>query len=127
MTEQLALLDVAVTPKLTHRQQAALDALAQAGADGLEASEVGALLHELKADRWSHNRNDRCRFCPQTGNEVLKALAAKGLARYRRKTARAPGAWLYTGNTATIPEPQPEVEDGVWEHGKPVPYGIVPF
>lgn len=86
VTDQLELVPAPTTPKLTARQQAVLDALTAAGADGLEPSEAGAVLHALKEGRWAHSREERCEYCGRDGLAVLRRLRALGLSRYRAKT-----------------------------------------
>lgn len=104
--QQLALVDLDPVVKLTDRQQATLDALTAAGPDGLDADQAGALLCERKG---IHHRDARCQFCGLNGKGVLEALKSKGLARYRRRTTRAPGVWL----ASTVEgQPQGESRDG---------------
>lgn len=67
-------------PKLTDRQQRALDAIRAAGYDGLHTDELGAVAHEPK-----HAKEDRCEFCGQAGQEIGRALRAKGLVQQRRQ------------------------------------------
>jgi hypothetical protein len=104
MTEQLELLAPA-PPKLTERQQLALDHLEHAGPDGLAADHIGALLHQTKpaGTRGHHTAETRCLYCGKTGREVLEALKAKGLARYRRARGDTPGAWVTSDQPATPP------------------------
>lgn len=102
MTEQLALVEIPAEPKLTGRQEMALAALEHAAHDGLATDEVGALLH---ASRSIHGTDTRCVYCAQTGREVLEALKAKGLARYRRANHAKSlhGAWLVANLPADPP------------------------
>jgi hypothetical protein len=109
---QLALLGLPdPVRKLTDRQQHVLDALTRAGQDGLDADQAGALLCERKG---IHGREQRCQFDGRNGKQVLEALKAKGLARYRRRRGDTPGAWL----AATLnPQTEPEtsgLQDG-WD------------
>lgn len=97
MTDQLALLELPVAPKLTWRQQAVLDAVTRAHPESLESSEAGAILHEMKEGRWRHSRDDRCRFCGQDGKAVLEALRTKGLVTYRRRKGLEDGGWVLAG------------------------------
>jgi hypothetical protein len=92
--KQLALVDVAPSPSLTPRQARALELLTAAGSTGLHADELGALLHE---EYKKHGRDERCVYCAMNGQSILKALRAKGLARYRRGTPAMPGFWQATG------------------------------
>ena len=84
--DQLTLVDVPAVPKLTERQQRALDLLEQAGYDGLTSDDLGAKMHQ-------HGDDDRCQFCGSTGNELGRALRSKGLVQQRRR--RAPGGDHY--------------------------------
>lgn len=116
--QQLALVDV--PPKLTDRQQHAHDALQAAGAEGLHPEEVGAILCE-HAGR--HNRDDRCRYDGANGLDVLCALRAKGLARYRGR--------LRVWQSASTPDLAPsfdveEQEPADFDGAGPVPYGAFP-
>lgn len=80
MSEQLPLIEMPALPRLTGRQELALAALEHARDDGLTADEVGAILH---ASRSVHGTDERCVWCGSSGREVLLALKAKGLVRYR--------------------------------------------
>jgi hypothetical protein len=82
------LFDIPTIPQLTDRQQRALDAITAAGFDGLTSDEVGAILHEH-----SHGANERCMYCASTGNEVGRALRAKGLVQQRRR--KTPAGYTY--------------------------------
>jgi len=90
--EQLAL-EGAAEPKLSAAQRLILDALRQAGAAGLHADECGALAHSRAEGRSRHGAEERCLYCGQRGMQLLRALRSKGLARYRRGSAQAPGYW----------------------------------
>lgn len=99
--EQLALVDVPAVPKLTERQQRALEHITVAGWAGLSSDELGAKMHDR------HSDDDRCAFCGSTGNELGRALRTKGLAVQRRR--RGPGGdgymvWTIPGR---LEEPQP--------------------
>lgn len=95
---QLALLP-APGPRLTARQAHVLELLHTAGHDGLDADQAGAHLCALKG---IHTADTRCQWDARGGRQVLEALAAKGLARYRRanRARSLPGAWLATNLTA---------------------------
>lgn len=109
---QLALVDVQPEPpKLTDRQQQIFDAVVRAGVDGLLAEEAGAIDCER---RGRHTRDERCMWDGANGKELLEALKAKELVRYRRAKGGNPGAWFTTaaleddgshppGMTDTIP------------------------
>lgn len=101
MAEQLELLAPAA-PKLTDRQQFALDQLERAGADGLTADEIGAAWCQ---QRGVHSAETRCKFCGQSGQGLANELKAKGLARYRRKKGDLDGAWLHHGAPSAPPRP----------------------
>lgn len=88
MNEPLRLLEVEPLPRLTAQQQLALERLRQAGADGLSADEVGALAHSVMESRWRHPEGERCVYCGQRGLQLLRALRAKGLVRYRARLKR---------------------------------------
>lgn len=94
MTEQLTLIDAPPAPKLTDRQQFALQFVTANRTDGVTADEVGAAWCEQKG---KHSADDRCQFDGQSGTEVLKALRTKGLVKYRRRTRLLEGAWLAVG------------------------------
>lgn len=102
MTEQLALAGAPrPAPKLTVRQQRALDHVQARGAAGIHADELGALMH---ADH--HPPDARCDYCGTTGNELLRTLRRKGLVRYRRGRDALAGYWQAVG-AATTSELQP--------------------
>jgi hypothetical protein len=98
-------LDVPATPKLKDRQQMALAILRDAGAAGLQPVQLGALMH----DSWSgrHPASAPCDFCASTGNELLRALRRKGVARQRRVDGRT--FWQATGLPA---EPMGDLPEG---------------
>jgi len=91
---QLALLEPPA-PKLTYRQATILTALQNAGQDGLDADQAGALWHHAKR---YHGPDQRCTYCAQTGKGILDSLKAKDLAYYRRanRAKSLPGIWLAT-------------------------------
>lgn len=108
MTEQLALVEIPASPKLTDRQRAVLDALTAAGAFGVDADQAGAIAHELKTGRWRHSRDDRCEYCGRDGNQILSRLRDLGYARYRRRKGQLAGVWLATSERdETPPAPTP--------------------
>lgn len=120
MTEQqLALVDVPAVPDLTPRQQHALELVQAAGANGMHADELGALLH---AEYRKHGADERCTWCGSTGNSILKALRKKRLVRYRRGTPARPGYWEAVNVLAAASEPS-----GEWDGRGPVPYGVIPY
>jgi hypothetical protein len=86
MTEQLALIETP-PPPLTPRQQHVADALHQAGHDGLTAAQAGAYVH---AQQGRHAEDRPCDWCTTAGNEILKALRKRGLARQRGR----PRIWV---------------------------------
>lgn len=101
MSEQLALLEQPpALPKLTGRQAFTLQLVTDADPDGLHADEAGAA---WCAQRGKHSIDDRCRFDGSNGRQVLEALKAKGLVRYRRGTQQLAGAWLLVGVAAERP------------------------
>jgi hypothetical protein len=120
MNEQPTLFDVRATVKLTARQQAVLDALQAAGPDGLDTDQAGAIAHELRDSIWAHDRDRRCQYCASAGKEILKALAAKGLARYRRadRSRSLPGIWLSTDQ----PQAKGESARGMLDPDEPLPF-----
>jgi hypothetical protein len=117
MSEQLPLVEVDPEPRLTDRQQLALTALQDAGADGLHADEVGARLHEAKQTKWAHSREERCVYCAGDGLQVLRRLRELGLARYRAKGKM----WQAVG------VPEVEVQVHSWDGVGPVPYNVIPY
>lgn len=120
MSEQLALIDMPATLRLSERQQTILDAIHAAGPDGLDTDHVGALLHHRTG---KHGPEQRCRWCGRDGKHILAGeLRPKGLVRYRRGTATMPGGWVATGSLPiTHPDEPPDHEgDG------PVPYNAFP-
>lgn len=74
------LFDLPAEPRLTERQQRALDLIEAAGWDGLRTDELGAALHHPK-----HGLNERCEFCTSAATEVGSALRRKGLVCQRRR------------------------------------------
>lgn len=86
MTDQLQLVDVPATPRLTERQQRALKLLEEAGYDGLASDELGAHFHR-------HTADERCEWCGSTGFELGQALRREGKAQQRRR--RAPGGDVF--------------------------------
>lgn len=94
MSEQLALVDVPATPTLTPRQARAVELVQAAGTTGIHADELGAQLH---AEYRKHGPEARCRFCGQTGQQILVALRKKALVRYRRGNQQRPGYWQAVG------------------------------
>src|SRR4051812_26297019 len=81
----LTLVDVPATPKLTPRQQQALDYLRQSGTDGLTPVLLGAMIHQSTG---THPVGARCDFCATAGHGLLRALRRKGVARQRRVDGR---------------------------------------
>lgn len=69
---------------LTARQQFALDVLRRSP-DGLTSDELGARWHEerMRLGERGHDRDVRCEFCAQTGNELGASLRSRGLVRKR--------------------------------------------
>jgi hypothetical protein len=97
MTAQLALIDVAAQPRLTDRQQHALQTIQQAGWAGLHTDELGAHIHDWQR---KHSSDETCEWCATSGLEVGRALRAKGLVQQRRR--KAPGGdtvmvWTVSG------------------------------
>lgn len=80
-----------VPPRLTERQQVALDLTAGDGATDLE---VGVELHARKGCGYCREHQP-CEYAASTGREVLVALRKKGLVVRRRS-----GLWQHVG-TAT--------------------------
>ena len=112
MSEQLALIaQPPAPPKLTPRQQRALELVTQAGADGIHADELGAALH---AEYRKHTVEARCMWCGQTGQSILKALKAKGLVRYRRGNAQRAGYWQAVDAQEATPAASTSQDDG-WD------------
>lgn len=119
MSDQLPLLEVEPpAAKLTPQQALVLERLLAAGQDGLHADEVGAIAHSVMESRWRHSAEDRCEYCGKRGLEILKALRAKGLVRYRAKLK----SWQATELPPPKPEPVPEDYAG----DGPVPYNALP-
>ena len=72
---------------LTDRQALAWEAIRRAGPDGLNADEVGAILHEhvlRQTGRRGHHRDTRCNYCGMDGRSVLRSRALKQLVKRRR-------------------------------------------
>lgn len=71
MTEPL--FDLPREPRpLTDRQTWIYQYIVDAGGDGLEPAELGALMH---ARHGKHGVGDRCSFCPSDGLQALKERA----------------------------------------------------
>lgn len=112
MSAQLGLLPA--EPKLTDQQRLVLDALTRAAADGLEPSEAGALAHSVMESRWRHGPEERCLYCAQRGNQLLRALRAKGLAKYSAKRK----LWVSADvNAKAVPETK-----GMLPDSEPLPF-----
>jgi hypothetical protein len=99
--QPLHLFDVPTVPRLTARQQFALNAITGAGFDGLQTEELGALLHYPK-----HGLHETCEWCGSVGMQMGRALRAKGLVQQRRR--QAPGrdiymVWVAAGTPARRP------------------------
>jgi hypothetical protein len=101
------LFDLPDEPKLTERQQRALDLIESAGWDGLRTDELGAALHHPK-----HGLNERCSFCVSAGNEVGAALRRKSLVQQHRR--RDPQGLLYTVWTVAGELKKPVDRSGEW-------------
>jgi hypothetical protein len=84
VTAQRPLVEVAATPVLTARQQAAWD-LVRGTAGGCTAEEVGYHLHTLKG---KHGVATTCTYCASEGLSVLRSKALRPLV-IRRRT----GLW----------------------------------
>lgn len=72
------------TPRLGDRQQLVLQLL-EHHPDGLTADEVGAHIHH---HRGKHTPDERCDYCAQEGNNVLRSKALKPLVTRRRGSGR---------------------------------------
>lgn len=89
--------------KLGARQAFAIRRIRERG--GIEADELGALLH---ADRGKHADHVRCQWCAQEGNAVLASLRTRGLVVHRRT-----GRWEFRNeNDYQRPSAQGELPDG---------------
>lgn len=86
-------------PKLSPQQHLVYDQLLKAGADGLEPSEAGAWAHSIMESRYQHPETERCIYCPQRGNQILRRLRTLGLAKYRRGR----GIWQAVGAAEAVP------------------------
>lgn len=113
MTDQLALLEVPAAPKLTDQQSLVLRRLVEAGADGLEASEAGALAHSVMESRWRHSDQERCAYCGKRGLQILQRLKEIGLARYRGR--------MRVWQAADLPEAEVEVS-GMLRDDEAIPF-----
>ena len=101
MTDHL--FDLPADPRLTARQQRALDLIEAAGWDGLRTDELGAALHHPK-----HGLNERCGWCSSAGNEAGSALRSKGLVERRgRRDASRVLYYVWVG-----PDAKPAVCEG---------------
>lgn len=91
-------------PRLSSRQQAVHEALKRAGHEGMGAAEAGMAAH---AHTGKHPADQVCGYCVDAGNEILRALRKKGLARYTLKAGwlatDAPVAERPAGMTDKIP------------------------
>jgi hypothetical protein len=96
--------------KLTERQRFAFDFLRRHAQDGVTADELGAALH---ARREKHDEGERCTWCAQEGQAVLKSLRKKGLA----KNARGRG-WVALG----AERPSPVQTEGYDPTTAEIPY-----
>jgi hypothetical protein len=80
-------------PRLSPRQQRALDVMQTAGRDGLHAAELGARVHAWQE---RHPADKPCEWCETAGLEMLKALRRHGLVRERRPRGQR-GYWQAVG------------------------------
>lgn len=112
MTEQLALVPD-TPPKLTDRQQAALDYIA--AHDGVPADELGAHWHSL---RGKHPAGDRCDWCETDGRSVVRSKALRDLITYRRN----PGGRLYVLRGTAAPRPAADPPGGYDPATAPIPF-----
>ena len=88
MTDQPTLFGEAPAgTRLGRSQQLVLDAVTQAGPDGLTADEAGALVHE---QRDHHAYGERCTWCARDGRQVLASLRKRGLVKKRKR-----GGWVH--------------------------------
>lgn len=111
VTEQLQL--VPTGPKLTERQQFALELVEAAGRNGIHADELGAILHE---ERGKHPRDSRCQWDGANGKSILDALKKKGLVRYVRSRNGLPGFWRAESASAAPPA------RGMLQDTEPIPF-----
>lgn len=110
MSDQLTLsIDTPLAhPDLTDRQRTIWGAVRRAGHEGLTAVEAGDLLSRRAGrppGQWDAS----------SGQEVLKALAKKGLVRYRRANRTRPGGWVAT-------DTRDETPNGMLADNQPLPY-----
>lgn len=111
MTDQLKLLQEA--PKLTRRQQAALDYIA--AHDGVDAGQIGANWHNL---RGKHRADTRCDWCDQDGRDVVRTKALRDLVTYRRTD----DGNLYVLRGAAATSPATAATDGYDPATAPIPF-----
>jgi hypothetical protein len=95
VTSQLPLLEPEPRP-LTGREQVVLGQLQHAGEDGITAIQAGAWVH---MNQGRHGLERPCEYCAHAGNEILRALRKRGLARQRGP----PRVWGGVG----VPTPDP--------------------
>lgn len=77
------LFEMKAAVKLTGRQAHALTVLADRGP--MRPTALGAAVHVWNG---RHPEDARCDYCKSTGNELLRALRKKGVARQRRVDGR---------------------------------------
>jgi hypothetical protein len=99
MSEQLNLVDQ--QPKLTDRQERALEIIRAAGRDGIPSDEFGQQIHAWQG---KHDLETLCEWCPTSGRELGKALRKKGLVKSRRD-----GHW-YALDGIAAPVEDPDVD-----------------
>jgi hypothetical protein len=74
-------------PRLTDRQRLVWEAIRNAGPDGLQPADAGALLHERKG---KHLAEEHCPWCKQEGLDVLGSKPLKFLAKRKRGAGYVP-------------------------------------
>lgn len=99
-----------VPPRLTDRQQTALEALQRAGSAGLTGLECGEQVHALRGCRWC--RQGDCHWAAKEGRELLEKLATFELAARRRHGRyTTPGVTLAGETPKTTPTYDPSKAD----------------
>jgi len=75
-----------IDPVVKGRQAAALNAIREAGWDGLASDELGAHVHGWQG---KHPADQVCEWCPTVGLEIGRRLRELGLVKQRR--VKTPG------------------------------------
>lgn len=109
--EPLHLFDLPRATRLTDRQQHALEAITNAGYDGLHTDELGAIVHTFTG---KHDAEGLCEWCGAAGQEVGNALRGKLVQQRRRKAVGGDTVMVWTVAGKLTP---PRATTDIWPEG----------